>query len=171
MASPFLGQISMFGGNFAPRGYAFCSGQILSIAQNTALFALVGTTYGGDGQTTFALPDMRGRIPYHQGNLGGGGSYTMGELAGSESVTLTTNNLPPHTHSPVGNSTDGSQSSPANGFWGVGSTNKYSTAAPNAPMNAGAVGVAGGSQPHENMLPFLCINFIIAIEGIFPPRN
>jgi microcystin-dependent protein len=171
MANPFLGQISMFGGNFAPLGYALCNGQLLSIAQNDALFALIGTIYGGDGETTFALPNMQSRVPYHRGNLAGGSSYVIGENAGVETVTLTTNQLPPHTHTPAGNSTDGSQSSPANGFWGTASANIYSTTAPNAPMNAAAVGPAGGGQPHDNMLPFLCVNFIIALQGIFPPRN
>jgi microcystin-dependent protein len=171
MANPFLGQISMFGGNFAPRGHALCNGQLLSIDQNDALFALIGTIYGGDGVTTFAMPNMQSRIPYHRGNLAGGSSYTIGENGGQEQVTITTNQLPPHTHIPVGNSTDGSQSSPANGFWGAANANKYSTAAPNAPMNAAAIGPTGGSQPHDNMLPFLCVNFIIALEGVFPSQN
>lgn len=171
MSSPFIGQITMFGGNFAIRGYAFCSGQLLAIAQNDALFALIGTTYGGDGQTTFALPDLQSRIPVHQGTLAGGSSYVLGQASGTETVTLTQNQMPIHTHTAQGNANDGGQASPANGFWGLSSSNVYSTTAPAAPMNAAAIGLSGGNQPHENMLPFLCINFLIALEGIFPPRN
>ena len=166
MATPFIGSIRMFGGNFAPVGHAMCNGQLQSIAQNNALFALIGTTYGGDGQTTFALPDMRGRVPYHQSS-----NYPIGLAAGTETVTLTSNQMPTHTHIAQGNATDGGQASPANGFWGNASTNIYSTTAPAAAMNAAAIGIAGGSQPHENMLPFLCISFIIALEGIFPSQN
>ena len=171
MATPFIGTIRMFGGNFAPIGHAFCNGQLQSISQNTALFALIGTTYGGDGIQTFGLPDMRGRIPNHQGNLAGGSSYLIGQLSGTETVTLTSGQMPTHTHTAQGNAADGSQASPANGFWGNASSSIYSTTAPAAPMNAGAIGITGGSQPHENMQPYLCINFIIALEGIFPSRN
>jgi microcystin-dependent protein len=161
----------MVGFSFAPVGYAKCDGQLQSIAQNNALFALIGTTYGGDGQNTFGLPDLRGRIPYHQGTLAGGGSYVIGQLAGTENVTVTTLQMPTHTHNATGNSTDGGQASPANNFWGAASSNIYSTTAPAAPMNAAAVGLSGGNQPHDNMLPFLCVNFIIALEGVFPARN
>lgn len=171
MATPFIGAIRMFGGNFAIRGHAFCSGQLLAIAQNDALFALIGTTYGGDGQTTFALPNLQSRIPVHQGTLAGGSTYQMGEVAGTETVTLNSSQMPAHTHTAQGNANDGGQSSPANGFWGLSSSNVYSTTAPAAPMNAAAIGLSGGNQPHENMLPFLCINFIIALEGIFPSQN
>jgi microcystin-dependent protein len=171
MSQPFLGQISMFAGNFAIRGYAFCNGQLMAIAQNDALFALIGTTYGGDGQVTFALPNMQGRVPYHQGTLAGGGTYTIGEQAGVENITLTTNQIPSHTHNAMGNSADGGQGSPQNNFWGSAPDTRYSTTAPAAPMSAAAIGQTGGSQPHNNMLPFLCINFIIALEGIFPSQN
>lgn len=171
MSQPFIGAIRMFGGNFAPRGHAFCNGQLLAISQNVALFSLIGTTYGGDGQTTFALPDMRGRIPYHQGTFAGGGTYVIGQVSGTETVTLTSTQLPTHTHIAQGNATAGGQASPANGFWGNASTNIYSTTAPAAAMNAAAIGITGGSQPHENMLPFLCISFIIALEGIFPTQT
>lgn len=171
MSNPFIGSIRMFGGNFAILGHAFCNGQLLAISQNDALFALIGTTYGGDGVTTFALPNLQSRIPVHQGPLAGGATYTIGELSGVESVTLTQNQMPTHTHAAQGNAGDGSQASPTNNFWGLSPSNIYSTTAPATPMNGGAVGIVGGSQPHENMLPFLCINFIIALEGIFPSQN
>lgn len=171
MSSPFLGQITMFGGNFAIRGYAFCNGQLLAISQNDALFALIGTTYGGDGVTTFGLPNLQSRVPVHQGSLSGGSTYTIGEAAGNETVTLTQSQMPTHTHAAQGNANDGGQASPANNFWGLSASNVYSTTAPATPMNAGAVALTGGSQPHENMLPFLCINFLIALEGIFPSQN
>lgn len=161
----------MFGGNFAILGHAFCNGQLLAISQNNALFALIGTTYGGDGQTTFALPDLRSRIPNHQGTLAGGGTYVIGQNGGTETVTLTSNQMPIHTHTAMGNAGDGGQASPTNNFWGLSASNVYSTNAPAAGMNAAAIGITGGSQPHDNMLPFLCINFIIALEGIFPSQN
>jgi microcystin-dependent protein len=171
MATPFIGQITMFGGNFAPFGYAFCNGQLLSIAQNTALFALIGTTYGGDGQTTFGLPDLRGRVPVHQGQGPGLQSYVIGQNGGTETVTLITSQVPAHSHTLAANSNPGDSSSPANSFFAAVSSSIYSSSAPNAQMNAAAVGLAGGSQPHDNMLPFLVINFIIALQGIFPSRN
>lgn len=171
MATPFIGQITMFGGNFAPLNYAFCNGQILPISQNDALFALIGTTYGGDGQTTFALPDLRGRRPVHQGTLPGGGSYTIGQASGTETVTLTTQQLPAHSHTLNANSGDGSQSSPNGNFWGAAPDNRYSTTAPGAPMSLGCVGTNGSNQPHENLSPYLCVSFIIALFGIFPSRN
>lgn len=161
----------MFGGNFAIAGHAFCNGQLLAISQNDALFALIGTTYGGDGQTTFALPNLQSRVPVHQGTLAGGSSYVLGQMAGTEQVSLIQGQMPIHTHPAQGNAADGSQASPTNHFWGFAADNRYSTTAPAAPMNPAAVVLAGGSQPHENMLPFQCINFIIALEGIFPSRN
>jgi microcystin-dependent protein len=171
MAQPFIGQVKMFGGNFAPIGYAFCNGQLLAIAQNDALFALIGTTYGGDGQTTFALPDLRGRIPLHQGQGAGLSNRVIGEMGGSETVTLTTSQLPSHTHAAIGQSASGNQSSPAGGVWAASSLNEYSNAAANTSMNANAVGANSGGQPHDNVMPFLCVNFIIALVGIFPSRN
>lgn len=171
MSQPFIGAIRMFGGNFPPLGHAFCNGQLLAISQNDALFALIGTTYGGDGQITFALPNMQGRVPVHQGNLGGGGSYVLGQVGGTEQVTLALSQMPAHTHTAQGNASDGGQSSPANNFWGSAADNRYSTTAPAAPMNNLALALSGGSQPHENMLPFQCINFIIALFGIFPSQN
>lgn len=171
MGTPFIGTIRMFGGNFAPVGHAMCSGQLMSISQNDALFALIGTTYGGDGQNTFALPDMRGRVPVHQGSGPGLSNYTIGQAAGTETVTLTTGQMPAHTHTLGANSTDGSLTSPQNNFWGLATDNRYSNAAPAAGMNPAQVSSQGGSQPHENMMPYLCINFIIALEGFFPSQN
>lgn len=170
MATPFLGSISMFGGNFAPRGYAHCQGQLLSIAQNDALFTLLGTIYGGDGVTTFALPDLRGRSPIHFGQGPGLGSYAIGESVGQEMVTLTASQLPVHTHTLGASSAPGS-GGPAGGVWARSSATQNYAAAANVSMNAATVGSSGGSQPHQNMSPFLVINFIIALEGVFPSRN
>jgi microcystin-dependent protein len=170
MSQPFLGSITMFGGNFAPRGYAFCAGQILSIAQNSALFALLGTTYGGNGQTTFALPDLRGRAPLHEGNSSFG-NFALGQVLGSQSVTLTANQLPAHTHTLGANSGPGSGIGPANAVWARSPAASNYAASPNIGMNPAAVSGAGGSQPHNNLSPFLAINFIIALQGIFPSRN
>ncbi|HKQ73049.1 MAG TPA: tail fiber protein [Blastocatellia bacterium] len=168
MSQPFIGEIRMFGGSFAPQGWAFCEGQTLAIAQNDALFALIGTTYGGDGQNTFNLPDFRGRIPIHQGN-----GFTIGERAGVESVTLTVQQMPVHTHAPQCKSTAGELGSPQNAVWAASTTNQpiYSNAAPNASMNATILPAAGGSQPHNNMAPFLAISFIISLFGIFPTQS
>lgn len=171
MGTPFIGEIRMFGGNFAPRGFAFCNGQLLAIAQNDALFALIGTTYGGDGQTTFALPDLRGRIPVHAGQGPGLSSYSLGESSGTEAVTLTVQQLPAHTHAPQGQSAAGSQAGPDGGVWASSAQNQFSANAPNAAMSNAAIGPAGGSQPHDNMAPFQVVSFIIALEGVFPSRN
>ncbi len=169
MATPFIGMIVMFGGNFAPRSWAFCSGQILPIAQNTALFSILGTTYGGNGQTTFALPDLRSRVPIHPGQGPGLSPYSLGQQGGVETVTLTTNQMPAHNHSLVANNTAPNDNLP-NGNALADST-IYTSAAPNAQMNAASIGIAGGSQPHPNIQPYTCVNFIIAIQGIFPSRN
>jgi len=174
MASPFLAEVKMFAGNFAPRGYAFCSGQILAIAQNTALFSLLGTTYGGNGQTTFALPDLRGRVPIHQGQGPGLSSYTLGEMAGTETVTLTQNQLPAHSHLIAANSGAGNNAAPANNMVLAASTARdrlYTTNAANVTLSPGSVSQVGGSQPTPNIQPYLVLNFIIAIEGIYPSRN
>ena len=172
MGSPFVGEIRMFGGNFAPQGWAFCDGQILAIAQNDALFALLGTTYGGDGVTTFNLPDLRGRVPVHQGNLSGGSGYTIGEIGGLESVTVTVNQMPGHVHPALCSSAGATSPRPAGGVWAVGDVFAFTPGAnANGTMNAGAVGAAGSSQPHDNMVPFLAINFIISLFGIFPSQN
>lgn len=171
MATPFIGTITMFGGNFAPRNYAFCNGSLLAISQNDVLFALIGTTYGGDGQSTFALPDLRGRAPIHQGNLAGGATYVMGQSIGAESVTLTASQMPAHTHSLGANSGPGNGAGPSGAVWARSSATQNYAAAGSTPMNAAAVALSGGNQPHENMQPFLAINFIIALFGIFPSRN
>lgn len=173
MATPFIGEIKMFAGNFAIRGWAFCQGQLLSIAQNTALFALLGTTYGGDGQVTFGLPDLRGRIPLGLGQGLGLTNRTQGELAGTETVTLLVTQIPIHTHAANCNSGSGNSATPAGNFWAANANTGLPpyAAMPDSAMKANAIGIAGGSQPHENRMPFLGINFIIALEGVFPSRN
>lgn len=172
MAQPFIGEIRMFGGSFAPAGWAFCNGQLLSIAENDALFVLLGTTYGGDGQETFALPNLQSRIPLHMGQGSGLSSYTIGEQGGVEQVTLTTNQIPIHTHPPLASSAGGSDS-PSNNYWGSSSLGKPYVAPPaSVPMNPATMGPpVGGSQPHDNMLPFLCVTYIISLFGIFPSQT
>ena len=163
-ASPFIAEIILFAGNFAPRGWAFCNGQLLSISQNTALFSLLGTTYGGNGQTTFALPDLRSRVPVHPGQGPGLSSYQLGQSGGAETVTLGVNQLPAHTHAATSPPVDTAATSnrPTSGM---------------APARGGAyapgpsVGSTGGSQPHTNLQPHLALNYIIATQGIFPSRN
>ena len=183
MTEPYLGEIKMFGGNFAPRGYAMCNGQIMSIAQNTALFSLLGTTYGGDGVQTFALPNMQGRLPMNQGNGPGLTPRVIGEMSGSESVTLLSTQMPIHNHILNATSDTGNLPGPSNKalpaapvnpsppppatFYVVPGTSTMNV----VPMAATSVGLDGGSQPHENRMPFLCVTFIIAVEGIFPSRN
>ncbi|MGN6817500.1 MAG: phage tail protein [Sphingomonas sp.] len=185
MATPYLGEVKMFGGNFNPRGWAFCNGQLLPISQNDALFALVGTTYGGDGVTTFALPDLQGRIPLHQGTGAGLSTRVLGEKSGSETVTLIVTQLPSHSHQPVANNVDPTNDAPASNTMpcrpkqavGGNSAQLYTdpTKTPVAgdlkPMLAGIIGSAGGNQPHDNMMPFLCVSFVIALEGVFPSQN
>ncbi len=168
MAEPFIGQVSMVAFNFAPKGWALCNGQLLPINQNQALFSILGTTYGGDGRTTFALPNLQGRAPVHAS----GGAIILGEASGEESHTLSNSEMPAHTHLPGGDSTTVNQGSCTNHIFGMKSgTNLYSDVAPNASLNPAAIGNAGGSQPHTNLQPYLVINFIIALQGIFPSRN
>lgn len=171
MSQPFIGSIKMFGGNFPPLGYAFCNGQLIPISENDALFALLGTTYGGDGQTTFALPDLRGRVPIHQGTPPGGPTFVIGQTVGTETVTLTANQLPAHTHSLGANSGPGNVSGPAGAVWAQSAGTQNYGPNVDTPMSANAVGIAGGSQPHENMQPYLAINFIISLYGVFPSQN
>ena len=173
MGQPYVGEIRMFAGNFAPAGWAFCAGQLLAIAENDVLFNLIGTTYGGDGQTTFALPDLRGRIPIHQGTGAGLTPRPLGEGSGVETVTLTVNQSPSHTHAFMGTSSNASAANPANAVVAAPSTiDLYRPAtAPNANLAANALGMAGGSQPHDNLQPYLCISFIISLFGIFPSQN
>ena len=167
MGQPYVGEIRMFAGNFAPAGWMFCAGQLLPISENDTLFQLIGTTYGGDGQTTFAVPNLQSRIPIHAGTSAGI-TYNLGEAAGAETVTLTVPQIPSHSHVPQGQPGNGS-STPAGSVWAASSTqNIYTDAAPGVNMNAAAIGLTGGSQPHDNMVPYLAINFIISLFGIFP---
>ena len=171
MGQPFIGEIRLFGGNFAPAGWAFCNGATLPINNNEALFALIGTTYGGDGEETFRLPDLQGRFPIHQGTSPvSGTTYMMGEFAGSEQVTLSVQQIPAHSHAATASSNKGNSGTPTNSLWGKPSTAMYAAAAAQTNMAATAIGPSGGNQPHENMMPFLCVSFIIALTGIFPPR-
>ncbi len=172
MSEPFVGEIRMFAGNFAPRGWAFCEGQLIAVSQNEALFSLLGTIYGGDGRTTFGLPDMRGRIPLHQGTGPGLSNRRLGAKSGQEQVTLTSNQLPSHTHTINGSSADANVNAPAGMVPSKALTvSLYSTADPAADFAASAVGNAGGSQAHSNLMPTLCVNFIIALFGIYPSRS
>jgi microcystin-dependent protein len=170
MSNPFVGEIRMFGGNFAPAGWALCQGQLMAIAENDVLFNLIGTTYGGDGQETFALPDLQGRVPLHQGQ--GPGivqNYVIGETGGVESVTLTAAQIPTHTHALLASTNNALNTSPTNSILAAGiATKMYTEDVANQPMNAAAITQVGGSQPHENMQPFLVLNFIISLFGIYP---
>ncbi len=172
MSQPYIGEIRMFAGSFAPAGWAFCDGQLMPISENDALFTLIGTTYGGDGQETFALPDLRGRVPVHSGQGPGiSQNYQMGETAGVESVTLSTQQIPIHTHAAMGSANAGILTDPGNGVWAASALNGYGTSAPDTQLSPQAVGVAGGSQPHDNMPPYLTVSFIISLFGIFPSQN
>lgn len=174
MAEPFIGQITLFAGNFAPRGWAFCDGQLLAISSNSALFSILGTTYGGDGRTTFALPDLRGRAPIHAGRGPGLSDRRLGQAGGSETVTLTAAQMPSHTHTARCNSAAGNSNEPVNNVWskdaGTASAT-YQSATADSNMNAAAIGNTGGSQSHDNMQPFQVLNYIIALQGIFPSRS
>ena len=163
----------MFGGSFAPAGWAFCNGAILPISENDALFTLIGTTYGGDGQETFALPNLSSRYPVHQGTSPQTGTtYQLGETGGTESVTITVNQIPVHTHAALANSDPGNSGTPSNSVWGKpAAVSMYSQLAPDTSQGVAAVQAAGGSQPHENMMPFLCVSFIISLFGIFPQQS
>ena len=172
MAEPYIGQIKLFAGNFAPRGWAFCDGQLLAVSNNDALFSLLGTIYGGDGRTTFGLPDLRGRIPVHQGDGPGLSNRRIGSKAGEESVTLTTNQLPPHSHT-ANAFNGGNSSSPENNFWGTdpgGQSGMYNPAADQT-MSSEIITETGGNGSHTNLQPTLCINYIIALTGIYPSRT
>ncbi|HYA37231.1 MAG TPA: tail fiber protein [Candidatus Methylomirabilis sp.] len=172
MAEPYVGEIRMFGGNFAPAGWLFCDGSLLPISEYTTLFQLIGTTYGGDGQSTFALPDLRGRIPIHQGQGAGLSPRQIGESGGSESVTLTSAQLANHSHAFPASTSAASSGDPLNAVVAdTGTASVYSTGSPNVAMSPGAITVAGGSQPHDNMMPFVCVSFIISLFGIFPTQN
>ncbi|MFS2108853.1 phage tail protein [Sphingomonas sp. Sphisp140] len=167
MAQPYVGEIRIFAGNFAPAGWMFCEGQLLPISENETLFNLIGTTYGGDGQSTFALPDLRGRLALHQGN-----GYILAETGGAEEVTLTINQIPAHSHPMLGSSGNGSQSNPKNNVLASSTLVKlYSGEAADTAMAATAISSIGGNQPHTNFQPYLCLNYIISLFGIFPSQN
>src|SRR5258708_2329679 len=169
MSSPYLGEIRMFGGNFAPFGFALCYGQLLPIAQNDALYALVGTTYGGDGVQTFGLPDLQGRVPIHQGLGPTGRSFTIGEKSGTENVSLTSAQLPFHTHAIQG-STGNTVTDPTNGFI-TSALRMFAAGAPSPAVQMGPTGTSGNSFPHNNMQPYLTVTFVISLQGIFPTHN
>ena len=169
MGTPYVGEIRMFAGNFAPVGWAFCNGATLAIAENDVLFTLIGTTYGGDGQNTFNLPDLQSRVPVHIGS-----AFQIGQSGGVETVTLTTSQIPAHSHVPQCSSNAGSDQSPQNNVWAASGSNLYAdntAGTPSLALDPGALGSTGGSQPHDNMVPFLCINFIISLFGIFPSQT
>lgn len=172
MSDPFIGEIRLFAGNFAPRDWAFCEGQLLPISQNNALFSLLGTTYGGDGQTTFGLPDLRGRLPIHAGSGPGLTARQLGSKGGQETVTVRLDQLPSHTH-PLQASRDvAHKADPVNNVPGQSpSTHLYYEAAPVLALHPDGINATGGGQAHPNMVPFLCLNFIIALVGIYPSRN
>lgn len=165
MAQPYVGEIRMFAGSFAPAGWMFCEGQLLPISENETLFNLIGTTYGGDGQSTFALPDLRGRIPIHQGN-----GFILADTGGAEEITLTVQQIPAHSHPLLGSSATGNASTPQNNAVSQtdGTILLYIADPPNVNMNPQAIAPTGGSHPHTNFQPYLCINFIISLFGIFP---
>jgi microcystin-dependent protein len=167
MAQPYVGEIRMFAGNFAPAGWMFCEGQLLPISENETLFQLIGTTYGGDGQSTFGLADLRGRIPIHNGN-----GFNLADNGGAESITLSTQQMAIHNHAFFGAAVQGNQTSaqgalPANSV----TITPYLNNPPDTAFNGGAIGPAGGNQPHENFQPYLCIDFIISLFGIFPSQT
>jgi microcystin-dependent protein len=168
MAQPYIGEIRMFAGNFAPAGWMFCEGQLIPISENETLFNIIGTTYGGDGEATFALPDLRGRVPIHQGN-----GFVLAETGGSEEVTLTTNQIPLHSHVPVANSGNGTSTDPSNNVWAAQpALLQYSgPGTADVILAANTLSISGGSQPHINFQPYLCVDFIISLFGIFPAVN
>lgn len=170
MSEPFLGEIRLFGFNFPPRGWAFCNGALMAISQNTALFSLLGTTYGGDGRTTFALPDLRGRAAVHPGQGPGLSDIRLGELGGAEVTTLTINNMPSHNHTVNASPGAGESGNPANAYPSATTEDVYSSTA-GTTMNAGVVGNAGGGQPIPIRDPYLGLMHCIALQGIFPPRD
>lgn len=172
MSEPFVGEVKMFAGNFAPRGWAFCDGQLLAVSQNNALFSLLGTIYGGDGRTTFALPDLRGRIPIHAGSGPGLTPRKIGATGGAENVTLTANQLPSHTHPLQGTDDLGNTPNPSGNVSARStSVDAYIGDAPSTNLSTSAVSSVGGSQSHANLQPFLCIHFIVALFGIYPSRH
>ena len=174
MAQPYVGEIRMFAGNFAPAGWMFCEGQLLPISENETLFQIIGTRYGGDGQETFALPDLRGRLPIHQGQGTGLSNRALGQAAGVEEVALTVNQIAAHSHPMLGSSGNGSLADPAGNVVAKSITpnvDLYLEDSPSTTMAANSIGPVGGSQPHTNFQPYLCVNFIISLFGLFPSPN
>lgn len=171
MSDPFLGEIVMFAGNFAPRSWSLCNGQLLPISQNQALFSILGTTYGGDGETTFGLPELRGRVPMHPGNGPGLANRQLGQKGGQQTTTLTTAHLPAHNHLMRGNSGQPDESNPQGGFPANSGATGEDLYASGTNVNMGATTNTGSGVPFSNEMPFQCVNFIIAIQGIFPSRN
>jgi microcystin-dependent protein len=173
MAQPYVGEIRMFAGNFPPNGWLFCDGQTLPISENEVLFQLIGTTYGGDGESTFNVPNLQSRLPMHMGTGPDGTTYQIGEMAGTEQETLTVQQIPNHTHALVASTNLGANNNPGGSVLAqnAGGIRLYREVAPTDPMDPGVVGPAGGSQPHENTQPFLCVNFIISLFGIFPSQT
>jgi microcystin-dependent protein len=164
VAQPYVGEIRMFAGNFAPAGWMFCEGQLLAISENETLFNLIGTTYGGDGQSTFALPDLRGRLPVHQGN-----GLVLAETGGTESITLTVSQMPAHSHPLLASTDQTTTPNPAGNVIGAPPTaTPFFAAPPSLALSPQAITATGGSQPHDNFQPYLCVNFIISLFGIFP---
>ena len=167
MAQPYVGEIRMFAGNFAPAGWMFCEGQLLPISENETLFQLIGTTYGGDGESTFALPDLRGRIPIHQGN-----GFILAETGGAEEITLTVPQIPAHSHPALATANSASATSPSNNVvvanCALATQTAYGSDNPQTPLSASSISPVGGSQPHTNFQPYLCVDFIISLFGIFP---
>jgi microcystin-dependent protein len=171
MAQPYVGEIRMFAGNFNPVGWEFCDGQLMPISENETLFQLIGTTYGGDGESTFALPNLQSRIPIHMGTGSSGTTYALAETGGVESVTLTVQQIPAHTHPLMASMDSGSQSIAGNAVLAAQSPvsiYRPNATPPNVAMNASSVSPVGGNQPHENMQPFVCINYIISLFGLYP---
>lgn len=175
MSDPFLGEIRLFGGNFAPRGWALCSGQLLPISQNTALFSLLGTTYGGDGRSTYALPNFQGNAPVHAGTGPGLSQYVLGEITGTTTYTLTSNELPAHSHAVSGDNFGAAATSPGGNLFGknaLRSVRLYGSSSTPTAMGAATIGTGtGGGQAHANQQPFLVLTFIIALQGIYPSRS
>jgi microcystin-dependent protein len=170
---PFVAEIRIFPFNFAPKGWAFCDGQLLPLSQNTALFSLLGTTYGGDGKSNFALPNLQGCAPMHPGQGTGLSLHDLGEEGGTETVTLPQSEMPAHTHLWQGNKAtnlEGNRSEPGGNIWAASAMEKRYSATPNTVMGPTATALAGGDQPHNNMQPYLTLNFCIALQGVYPPR-
>lgn len=175
MAEPFVGEIRMFAGNFAPRGWSYCDGQLLAVSQNDALFSLLGTIYGGDGRTTFGLPDLRGRLPIHAGSGPGLSPRRLGAKSGMEKVTLATTQLPSHTHAPAATAAVANQGTPSTArvLAQAGTISAYQSGNPSTTvaMNTNSVSKIGGGRDHTNLMPFECVHFIIALFGIYPSRT